>query len=95
MATPRSSAADKFNFVSEPDDALICPICLEVADDPRQHQRCGRLFCRKCLDKYGRYRPCPCCRTVKPLYFADTKSKRYIITGVDLESLWRRGLTCV
>ena len=66
----------KFSFVSdsEPDDALKCLICLEVAKEPWQHDKCGRLFCKECLDKYGRAKPCPNCRTEQPQYFEDTRS---------------------
>ena len=63
------------NFVSEPDDALKCLICLAVARDPWQHGECGRLFCKKCLDEHGKDKPCPNCRMEQPQYLKDTKSK--------------------
>ena len=63
------------NFVSEPDDALKCLICLAVARDPWQHGKCGRLFCEKCLNEYGKDKPCPNCRTEEPVYFEDNKSE--------------------
>ena len=25
----------------------------------RQHEECGRLLCKECLEKYGRDKPCP------------------------------------
>ncbi len=62
-------------FFAEPDDALKCPICLEVAVLPWQHGTCGRLFCKECLEKYGKDKPCPNCRAKKPSYFEDTKSE--------------------
>ena len=64
----------KYKFLSEPDDALKCLICLDVADEPWQHVDCGRLFCKECLDKHGRNKPCPNCRIDKPQYFLDSKS---------------------
>ena len=67
-------AAVKYNFISEPDSALVCVICLEVAEEPWQHGKCGRLFCRQCLEELGRNKPCPNCRTVQPQYFEDNKS---------------------
>ena len=73
MATSKSGVV--FNFVSEPDDALKCLICLEVANDPRQHEKCGRLFCKKCLDRHGYTKPCPNCRAEQPQYFVDTRGK--------------------
>ena len=63
------------DFLSEPDDALKCLICLEVAEEPWQHDKCGRLFCRKCLDMHGKDKPCPNCRTEQPQYFEDARSK--------------------
>ena len=70
------------NFVSEPDDTLKCLICLAVARDPWQHGECGRLFCEKCLNKYGKEKPCSNCRTEQPTYFKDNKSQNIIITMI-------------
>ena len=72
----------KFNFVSEPDDALKCLICLEVAKEPRQHEKCGRLFCKKCLYEYGKVKPCPSCRDVQPQYFMDARGMSYTFSGM-------------
>ena len=63
----------KFCFITEPDDTLKCLICLEVSEDPRQHEKCGKLFCKKCLDEYGQDKPCLQCMTEKPLYFVDAR----------------------
>jgi hypothetical protein len=64
-----------FSFIAEPESALQCAICLEVATDPWQHNKCGRLLCRECLKKYGRDKPCPNCRGEQPQYFDDNRSK--------------------
>ena len=69
------SVENKFSFVSEPDDALECQVCLEVAEEPWQHDMCGSLFCKKCLDEYGKDIPCPNCWDEQPQYFVDTRSK--------------------
>ena len=63
-----------YKFVTEPDNDLKCGICLEVAKDPTQHGKCGKLFCSECIDKYGNM-PCPNCRSENPQSFADGKSK--------------------
>ena len=63
------------NFLSEPDDALKCPICLYVARDPRQHEECGKLFCSECIEKYGVYKPCPNCRRIGAHFYKDHRSK--------------------
>jgi hypothetical protein len=71
MAT---AAYQPFRFVAELDDALKCLICLEVANDPLQHEGCGKLFCKECLEKHGRDKPCPNCRG-EGNYYRDNKSK--------------------
>ena len=69
------SSGQKYKFVSEPDDELKCLICLEVAMDPMQHEECGKLFCRDCLESHGRTKPCPNCRTKDSQYYKDNRSK--------------------
>ena len=51
-----------YKFISDPDESLKCLICFEVANDPLQHEGCGKLFCKECLEKHGRDQPCPNCR---------------------------------
>ena len=75
MACDSLDTVSKYNFIAEPDDALVCVICLEVAEDPRQHERCGRLLCKGCLEKYGKDKPCPNCRGQRPQYFQDNRSE--------------------
>ena len=70
-----SSLSGEFRFLSEPDEDLKCVICFEVAKDPLQHEECGKLFCKECLEKYGRYQPCPNCRTGQSNYYSDNRSK--------------------
>ena len=65
----------KYKFVSEPEDELICLICLEVAEEPWQHVDCGRLLCKKCLDKLGKDKPCPYCRKQQPQFFPDNRGE--------------------
>ena len=55
------------------DDSLMCPICHDVAINPVQEQKCGKLFCSKCKQKLDK-KTCPCCKR-RPKYFEDTKSK--------------------
>ena len=67
-------ATAKYKFVSEPEEDLVCLMCREVAEEPWQHGKCGKLLCKKCLHLYGKDKPCPNC-TVKSQYFPDNKSK--------------------
>lgn len=69
-----SFGGEVYNYSTEPDDALKCLICMEVAERPLQHSRCGKLFCRDCLEQYGVWQPCPNCRMEQPQYFNDSKS---------------------
>ena len=75
MASNTPDSTSKYDFVEEPGSALQCVICLDVAEDPRQHEKCGRLLCKECLEKYGRDKPCPNCRREQPQYFEDNRSK--------------------
>ncbi len=76
MASPATNSISgyEYKFITEPDD-LKCLICHEVARDPKQHEDCGKLFCEKCIEKYGKDKPCPNCRKKQPLYFQDNKSE--------------------
>ena len=77
-----NSSGFECNFETKPDGALDCLICLAVARDPLQHEKCGRLFCEKCLNKHGKDKSCPNCRMEQPLYFEDNRSKRIINTSL-------------
>lgn len=71
-----------YNFLSEPNGSLRCSICLAVARDPLQHEGCGKLFCDRCISKYGKAKPCPNCRGRGLRFYPDHKSK------LKLTSLW-------
>ena len=71
-----SGNTKSYHFISEqPDDCLLCAICLELASQPNQCEDCGKLFCSECIEKNGR-KPCPNCRTDNPKYFKDVRSKQ-------------------
>ena len=75
MAANASPSGYDCNFLTEPDDALKCLICLAVAKDPRQHEECGKLFCNECIEKYGKDKPCPNCKKTGAQFYKDHKSK--------------------
>ena len=58
-----------YKFIAELDDDLKCMICLALARDPLQHEECGKLFCKECLEKFGKHKPCPNCRTKHSHYY--------------------------
>ncbi len=70
-----------YKFLTEPDNALTCRICLKVARDPRQYVDgdCGMLFCRECIEKWGMKKACPNCRMEHPNYAEDPRSKLPLI----------------
>ena len=75
MSSPANSTVDyDYKFITEPEDDLKCLICHGVAQQPKQHESCGKLFCEKCIEKYGIDKPCPTCRMEQPLYFKDSRS---------------------
>ena len=55
-------------------DDAHCPICFEVASQPRMCPKCSKIFCSQCIsnvyqDPTGQvgYRPCPHCRACQNL----------------------------
>ncbi len=77
----RSTIRSSYKFVTEPPDELLCLICLEVANDPLQHEACGKLFCKECIDELGEDEPCPNCREDQSSYYQDKRSKSLIMDG--------------
>ena len=69
----------EYNFSEDPDDSLLCCICLTVASDPVQHENCGKLFCSRCIGR-NQGRPCPVCRAPDPEYFKDKRGKILLCT---------------
>ena len=68
----------EYNYVSEPDADLQCAICLGLVKDPLQHEECGKLFCEECIEKYGKYKRCPHCRTKGSKFYRDKISECFI-----------------
>ena len=60
-------------FLTEPEDDLKCLICLGVVRDPLQHEECGRLFCKDCIETHGRDKPCPHCRDHQSRYYVNKR----------------------
>ena len=77
LAAMSSGNGIEYKFITEPDDELMCLICIEVARDPLQHEKCGKLFFKVCLEKYGRDKPCPNCKQEKSNYYTDRRSKHH------------------
>ena len=68
----------EYYFVEEPSDRLKCPICLEVAKNPKQHE-CGKVFCQTCIENCGD-KPCPSCKSGASVYFPDARGKAMLLS---------------
>ena len=94
MAVSRS----EFEFLTPPDADLECRICHQVAREPWQHGKCGRLFCKECLDSRGESLPCPECNNTSEepwpvVYFEDTRSECFLFFLL-AKSGYSIGLSC-
>ncbi|GAA5931018.1 hypothetical protein JCM3775_000778 [Rhodotorula graminis] len=53
-----------FDYVDDPPQPLVCPICRDPLDDPVTTPTCQHMYCRTCLDRALQLAPsCPVCRT--------------------------------
>ena len=68
-----------------------------MAKDPWQHGhgKCGRLFCKECIDKNGEDKPCPNCRMEQPQYFEDNKSKYSLTSSYTVSFLLLTLCVCI
>ena len=77
----------KYQFVSSPPDDVICPLCLDIVEEPYQFNCCGQHICKMCGDKLkqqGTTLQCPMCRynecTMSPdKYFERNVLKKLLI----------------
>ena len=67
-------SASKYNLLDELDEVFVCGICSDIAEEPWQHDKCGQLFCKKCLGEHGMENKCPKCQE-QSRYFEDHKSQ--------------------
>ena len=70
----------KYQFVSPPPpDDVICPLCLDIVEEPHQFTCCGQHICKKCgvkLKKQTTTLQCPMCRRDKYIMSRDTYFER-------------------
>ena len=74
----------KYDFVSPPPDDAICPLCLDIVEEPKQLTCCGHHVCRKCGDKLkkrnkGYKNCCPMCRQTKYSLSPDKYFERTVL----------------
>ena len=84
----KEMASYKYQFVNPPPDDVICPLCLDIVEEPHQLTCCGQHICKKCGDKLKQQdstpTQCPMCRyneygTVHDKYFERNVLKKLLI----------------
>ena len=74
----------KYEFVSPPPSDVICPLCLDIVEEPHQFTCCGQHICKKCGDKLKQQDSrCPMCRHNECTMSPDKYFERNI-----LKKLW-------
>ena len=79
----------KYHLINNPPpDDVICPLCLDIVEEPHQFTCCGQHICKKCKDKFkqqgsttttntSRQAPsCPMCRKSKYAMLPDKYFER-------------------
>ena len=79
-------ATYKYQFVKPPPSDVICPLCLDLLEEPHQFTCCGQHICKKCGDKLKQQDTnlhCPMCRHNECTMSPDKYFERNI-----LKKLW-------
>ena len=62
-APSRKIGGHDLDFVQEPDEQYVCPVCLLVLRDPHLTGCCGHHYCQSCVQRLKRDKtPCPLCK---------------------------------
>ena len=72
----------KYQFVSPPPDDVICPLCLDIVEEPHQFTCCGQHICKKCGDKLKQQDTnsrCPMCRHSECIMSPDKYFERNVL----------------
>ena len=75
-----STAAER-DFVVEPSEDFLCPICAKVLVEPHVTECCGQHFCEQCLTKWFKEQGsviCPHCRSINFAHIRYLPMKRKI-----------------
>uniref|UniRef100_A0A1X7TYC5 RING-type domain-containing protein n=1 Tax=Amphimedon queenslandica TaxID=400682 RepID=A0A1X7TYC5_AMPQE len=68
------------DFLEEPPDDLICPICLLPPRKPHLISCCGRKLCHFCVNRVKQAGdPCPCCREKQYVIVIDKIVERQVL----------------
>lgn len=50
FTNPKPAAVSQYDFVQQPDDQLICAVCLQPFVNPVELKPCGHVYCRVSVD---------------------------------------------
>ena len=69
---PCGHGGHDLDFVQEPDEQYVCPVCLLVLRDPHLTGCCGHHYCQSCVQRLKRDKtPCPLCKDADFYTFLD------------------------
>ena len=90
------SSTKELNFVIDPSEDLLCPICAKVLVDPHVTDCCGQHFCGQCLTKWFQGgKICPHCRSTNFSHIRYLPLKRKINDLQVYCSNWKYGCTTI
>ena len=70
------------NFVDDPPDDIVCPVCLLPCKDPHLISCCGRKLCLSCITGIQESeveQTCPCCRSNNYNIMIDRLVERHVL----------------
>ena len=76
-----STVTTELDFVVEPSEDFLCPICSKVLVEPHVTECCGQHFCEQCLTKWFKEQGsviCPHCRSINFAHIRYLPMKRKI-----------------
>ena len=85
----QSSSSEELNdlsgydcdFIDEPPNALVCPVCLLPCREPHILSCCGKKACRFCITRVRQAeQPCPLCRTLEFATMIDREVERQVLS---------------
>ena len=69
------------DFIEDPPDALVCPVCLLPCREPHILSCCGKKACHFCIKKIQQVKqPCPLCRTLEFATMLDREVERQVLS---------------
>ena len=80
-------ASYRYKFVSPPPKDVVCPLCLDILEEPHQFTCCGHHICKKCgdnLQQQAAVPHCPMCRHNKYTMLPDKYFERTVLNNLPI-----------